>query len=132
MIVRDRQGNQTDLHAFWDRLLSVDFSYAAVVRAADDLQAAPTLQRDALAELRDAPDIPAWVQESFRTAVTLAYAENRVQFVFPEALASGKVAASAVPQLTPDYVHDAREVARRRLALAAWRLGDALKPAWSE
>jgi hypothetical protein len=83
-----------------------------------------------LKELQENRTIPAWVQESFRVAVDFAYAEDRVQFVFADALAAGNVVPSSIPALTPEYVQQARQIARRRLALAAWRLGDELRGAW--
>jgi hypothetical protein len=130
MIVRDQHRKQIDLHAFWDRLLGVDFSYKATAAAADELAAAPELQPTALKEYQEHRTIPAWVQESFRVAVNFAYAEDHVRFVHSDALASGSVPASAIPALSPEYIHEARQIARHRVALAAWRLADELRQAW--
>jgi hypothetical protein len=130
IIVRDQHGRQIELHSFWDRLLGLDFSYKATATAAAELAAAPELQRAGLEELQDNRTIPAWVQESFRVAVNFAYAADRMQFVHADALAAGSVSPSAIPALRPEYVREARQIARRRLALAAWRLGDELGGAW--
>jgi hypothetical protein len=129
-IVRDLHGRQIDLHAYWDRLTGEDFSYQAAAALADELGAAPDLQPAALKEYCANRTIAAWVQESFRVAVELAYAEERVQYVHADAVASGAVAPSAIPMLKEDYVRDAKKIARRRIALAAWRLVDELKPGW--
>ncbi len=130
LIVRDEHGNQIDLHAYWDRLLGVDSSCKALMTLADQLAAAPELQRAALKEYQAHRTIPAWVQESYRVAVDFAYAEDRVQFVDSATLASGGISPSAIPSLKAAYVREAGQIARRRIALAAWRLADDLKQAW--
>jgi hypothetical protein len=130
LVVRDRHGKQIDLHALWDQLPGVDFSYKAVAALADQLASAPELQPIGLNEYQEHRPIPAWAQESFLLAVNSAYAENRIQFVDAADVRCGKVPASAIPTLNDDYLRDARQIARRRLALAAWRLRDELKYAW--
>ena len=70
------------------------------------------------------------MQESFELAVNFAYAEDRIQFVDVAEVKSGKVATSAIPALKDDYLQESRQIARRRLALAALRLADELKGAW--
>ena len=84
----------------------------------------------ALPELWKHRSIPAWVQEGYQRAATLAYAEGRIDFADADELAAGKVSGSAVPHLKPEYVRDSHRMAQRCLALAAFRLGDALKGAW--
>ena len=130
LIVRDEHGKRIDLHAFWDRLLGLDFSYKAVMALADELGAAPDLQPGALREYQENRTIAFLVQESYRVAVDFAYAEERVQFVDSGTLASGSVSPSAIPFLKADYAREARKIARRRLALAARRLADELKQVW--
>jgi len=129
-VVKDRQGETLTLHAYWDRVLGVDVSYGALTAFADELATAPELQAALLAEYGTNKTIAAWVQESFRVAVDFAYAEDHVQFVRADAVAAGKVPRSAIPSLTAAYSREAREIAQRRLALAAWRLRDELKRAW--
>lgn len=160
LIVRDEAGQRIDLHSYWDRMLGTDFSYRAVAAAADELEqlyspggrASPRAQtstgteaiqgsrgrspsrgeetKAALPEFWKNRTIPAWVQEGYERAATLAYAEGRLEFVDTDELASGKVSASAIPDLKPDYVRDSHNMARRCLALAALRLGDGLKGTW--
>ncbi len=129
-IVRDQHGEQVNLHIFWDRIFGMDLSYAGVTSLADELAAAPELQRAALTEYGADKTIASWVQESFHIAVDFAYAEDHVQYVLAGALASGAVAPSAIPALKADYIREARAISRRRLALAAWRLTDELKETW--
>jgi len=130
LIVLDRDGKQIDLHALWDQLPGLNFSYKAVAALADQLATAPELQPARLNEYQAHRTIDSWVQESYQLAVNFAYAADRIQFVDAADVKSGKVADSAIPALKDDYLRDARQIARRRLALAAWRLNDALKPAW--
>jgi hypothetical protein len=132
LLVLDPRGNRTDLHVLWDQLPGLDFSYPAVAALADQLSAAPELQPARLKELLQHTTITAWMQESFELAVNFAYAEDRIQFVDGAEVRSGKVEASAIPVLRDDYLREARQIARRRLALAAWRLADAFKGAWME
>jgi hypothetical protein len=128
--VRDQHGNRIDLHAYWDRLAGVDFSYQAVATLANELGAVAELRPAALPQYQQHRTIAAWVQESYRVAVDFAYSEDHVQLVHSDDLAAGKVVAAAIPALTPDYIRRAHEMARRRIALAAWRMTDELKPAW--
>jgi hypothetical protein len=115
------------LHAFWDKLPGVAGGYRPIADLADELQ---TLNAKSLAEYRDDTTIPAWVQESFRAAVNFAYAQDRVTYAHVDDLKTGKVFESAIPQLSPQYISGAREVAERRLALAGQRLADELKKVW--
>jgi hypothetical protein len=130
LLVLDRRGKQIDLHSYWDQLPGLDFSYKAVAALADQLAAAPDLQPASLNDYQQHKTVVSWAQESFSLAVNFAYAEDRIQFAEVAAVRSGKLAPSAIPALTDDYDREAREIARRRLALAAWRLADELKEAW--
>jgi hypothetical protein len=126
----DQGGEPTNLHTYWDYMPGPDLSYQAVTALADELAAAPEFKPARLAEYQQHRPIPSWVQESFQTAVSFCYAENRVQWADAAAVKSGKIASAAIPALKPDYVRDAREIMERRLALAAWRLTDELKQVW--
>ena len=129
-VALDPRGEVITLHAFWDRVCGVNVSYRTLADLADELAASPELQRAALPEYQTHKTIAPWVQESFRIAVDFAYSEDHVQYVRGDAVASGKVARSAIPALSADYVREAQKLARRRLALAAWRLSDELQGAW--
>jgi len=70
------------------------------------------------------------VQESFRTAVDLGYAPDRVKWVQASAVKSGKVAEADIPAVPAEYARDAHLAMQRRLALAGLRLAEALKQTW--
>lgn len=129
-IARDAQGNQIDLHSFWDQLGGVDPSHKTVVALADELAADPELQPSSLKEYQQDKTIASWVQEGFQIAVNFAYSEKHIHFVHLDDLESGKISASAVPTMSADYVSQARKIGHRRLALAGLRLADELKQVW--
>lgn len=126
-IVRQSDGEQINLHAFWDQLPGLNGSHQAITSLANRLAAAPALKPAALKEYRTDLTIAAWVQESYRAAVEFAYAPARVRYVRAEMLAAKTPAPPEVPMLSKDYVAGAKEIADRRLALAGQRLADTLK-----
>lgn len=116
-----------NLHGTWDDLMGVDARLDSVRRLADDA-AAP----DPKADLRFKPE--AWAWESFRLAVSTAYANHTLEVVpGPQAVASlqaGKVLK--VPALPPGYEEKARAVARSQVALAGARLAALLTEIFGE
>ena len=115
----------SNLHAFWDnayRYDSVDGKITVVVADLDHPRptslvsgsvkrfADSVAQTDLPADtgLLNSTDPAAWAAESERIACT---------FAFP---------ADDTPALTPTYVHQAHSIARQRLALAGYRLGNLL------
>lgn len=129
-LVQNGAGDSMSLHALWDQLPGVDQSYGGVTALADELAHAPHLQRATLKERRRNRSIASWVRESHRIAVDFSYAADCIQFVPASAVESGEVASAAIPAVTTDYLDAAREIARRRLALAALRLADTLPKRW--
>ncbi len=123
-----RSGKQINFHSLWDQLPGVNPSYKTVASLADELRADANLKPSAMPEYRK-KTIAAWVQESFRDAVNVAYSKD-VQYVHADDLESGKIAASEVPALKAEYIDDAQKIARRRLVLAGERLKDELKRAF--
>ncbi len=110
-------GNAINLHAFWDRLPGQAFSppYAANI--------ATRLEREFPAsqfpELSKPVDPVAWSLEGRTLAVEKVYLR-------------GKLIGSADPKVLPpplplDYLKESKEIADRRLALAAYRLVEVLK-----
>lgn len=128
--VRDESGAPAKLHIFWDMLPGPETTYEAVAALASNLTAAPDLAPAKLNEYQSHQTVASWVQESFEAAVTFAYAEDRIQFASWAAFESGKIPAKAVPALRADYLREAHQMARRRLALAGQRLADELKQVW--
>lgn len=126
-IALDRRKKQINLHSFWDQLPGVDPSYRAVFALAQKLSKTPELNPAALQEYKNHLTIHSWIEESFALAVNFAYAEDRVQFVHGDDLASGKISRREIPALKSDYIVEAEKIAQRRLVLAAARLAHELK-----
>ncbi len=130
LLVRNPQGERVGLHAFWDQLPGSDLSYRGIMALADELAADPALQPKALKEYRKNKRVPAWVRESWQVAAEFAYDPNRIQYVEAPAAKARNLPDSAIPEVSAQYAKESREIARKRLALAALRLTDALKGVW--
>jgi len=99
-----------NLHALWDDLLTGASDIPAVEPGAD-----PTFVPER------------WAWESFRLAVRAAYPEGLQILPAPEAAAALRDGRTVtIPALPAGYVEKAREVARRRAALAGARLAAVL------
>jgi len=118
---------RTNLHSFWDQLPGVKGGYNPIAGLADELE---KLKATFSPEYREDKTIPAWVQESFRAAVSFAYAEDRVRYAHLDAVKKGKIPDSEIPALSLQYITEARDIAHLRLALAGQRLADELKKVW--
>jgi hypothetical protein len=129
-MVRDQAGEEISMHSLWDYLPGADYTYGGVADYADALMARPELKAGAVDQYSKNKSPESWVQESYDTAVEFAYAPERVRFVDQADIKSGKVKKGDVPMVTAEYLRDAREVAKGRLALAARRLTEILKSAW--
>lgn len=128
--VTDENNNPTRLHTYWDMLPGSDQSYQSITALADQLSRAPELAPARLPEYAAHKTVASWVLESHEIAKNFAYAADRVQYADWKAFSAGKLPASAVPKLKPDYVSEAHTVAQRRLALAGQRLADVLQQVW--
>lgn len=110
------------LHWFWDDSVNRSDGPSDVTARAQALEA--EFPRAALSELgrgTQAQDLPAWASESYRLAVSNAYALT---------LENGpKAAPKALPS---NYVKDASRIAARRAALAGYRLADLLRSAFAQ
>jgi hypothetical protein len=119
--VRDPEsGEPITLHWFWDDSVSRSDDPEAAMARGRELESA--FPRSALGELQpghaSAADFVRWAQtESHALAVTDAYTAG---------LATGDSAATA-KALPPSYIANAKRVAARRVALAGYRLADALR-----
>ena len=129
--VRNERGKPINLHTYWDRLPGTNAGYADIMALADSIASAPELAPSRLPEYRLNQTPAAWARESFDHAVQFAYAEDHVKFVDTKAVESGSIRRSAIPTLSPEYVREAHEIMRRRIALAGQRLADVLtQVAW--
>jgi hypothetical protein len=115
-------GNVTNLHAFWDELLGGYMSARLVDAVADKV--IEKYPRESM-EKEVAVAKPAeWAAESFTIAKDVVYAEGKLKGVTREASVADK--GETTPELPEKYDEAARETARRRIALAGYRLADLL------
>lgn len=120
----------TNLHSFWDGLFDAEDSF----QRADTLASGIRLQhkRADLLELNAHPAFADWLGESFQLARESAYEFTNAQGVWT-ALRPGVRAGSGFlpgkePQVLPEgYAAKADAIARKRIALAGYRLADTLK-----
>jgi hypothetical protein len=120
-------GRKVNLHVFWDDLAGINPSYETAARVADEIEHSPELRAENLKEYREHHSIQSWVKESYDYARDFAYARNRVHYAHVDDLNSGRISTEQIPKLKSDYIMEAEQIGRRRIALAAWRLADELK-----
>jgi hypothetical protein len=131
-------GRPIKLHLYWDLLPGDDPNYlvdnpanAAVVyahaRDLAELLRGPEYRRDVFQErLAKHPDFPAWADEGFELAKTVVYQNGRLRGV---ALRHGTNAPPDAPEAPEGYEKIALDLARKQMALAAYRLEDKVKEA---
>jgi hypothetical protein len=128
-------GRPTNLHRYWDDLLGEDPNYkedtaerfakvARLVQLAVEELHDPRYARDRLPELVEHRTIASWIDESFDLARKVTYREGKLRAVRTHR--DGSVPPDAV-EAGEEYERAAHEVARRRIALATYRLADQLK-----
>jgi hypothetical protein len=111
------------LHSFWDGLLGGGESRFFINQVADDIANDPLLQRNKLGELTLSTTYSSWADESFEAAHQSSYLEGQLAHT----VYKKHLLASAVPTLNDHYEDNSRKIARRRVALAGFRLADKLK-----
>jgi hypothetical protein len=109
---RGHGGRGNNLHAYWDDLLGNDQEPAAVEKLADDL--IREYPREGLADYLAKTNIRDWAEESVQISLKTVY-----QNLDPE--------ITTFADLPVGYESDATRAARRRAALAGYRLADELK-----
>lgn len=113
----DTASRAMPLHAVWDGLLGRVTEYTPLLNQV--IAIADEHPRERLAEqLRSAPDVQAWARESRSLAIDSVYAGAR------GGVTRERQAEAAV--LSEEYTTRATSVARRRVALAGYRLADLL------
>jgi hypothetical protein len=115
------------LHAYWDALLFEEASTFADIKArVDELRGSAELQRGKLPEL-ELTGFASWAEESFAKARSVGYLNGKLQGGRrPPKTELGDLKAPVVPK---GYEQAAAVVARRRMALAGYRLADQLRAA---
>ncbi len=109
---RARGNRPSNLHAYWDDLLGTDLSPAAEEKLADELIA--EYPREMFAEELKKTNIEHWAKESVDVCLKVVYRD-----LDPE--------ITHFAELPVAYEADATRAARKRAALAGYRLGDELK-----
>ena len=116
------------LHAFWDDLLgstsSDNPSYKGVELLATGIVKSSQLSRATLApEMEIHQKFNDWANDSLELAKSLAYLDGDL----PIAKFHKNIRSDEVGELPLGYESDAREAARKQVALAGYRLADLLK-----
>lgn len=119
----------TRLHGFWDQLPGTDNHPASIVRLVEELRRDPALQPEQLSELRAGDDVRTWTAESYAAAVKYAYLNGELPTAVWDESRPPLPAVDDVPILPVGYERSARDVARRRLVVASYRLAELLSAA---
>ena len=124
IVVRGNDNVQR-LHAYWDAILGNSDAHEAVTFIADEIRNDPQLQRGKLRELAERPAFAEWVDESYRWAGAVVYLNGRLRAAPEEAYYTKQPIPDAeVPPVPHSYFANARELSRRRIALAGYRLAE--------
>jgi hypothetical protein len=126
LVSSKKGGPAVNLHFYWDALLfGQDAPYKDIEARSNELLRDPKLQRDQLPELK-ATDFRAWAEESARLAREVVYQGGKLAGA-PRPKGKADLAQVQAPVLPDGYEQAAREVARRRMALAGYRIADRLR-----
>jgi hypothetical protein len=123
------------LHTYWDALLGAVPNYLEdtpehqtkvyqLVKEMVESLHDPKYGRDKLSELGDHKTFPGWAEESFALARAVAYRDGG-QPLRGAAVVAGHAPREA-PEAGKDYDATAKALARKRAALAGYRLADTL------
>ena len=128
-LVAPRKGaSPVNLHFYWDALLFDEGAGSKDVEArSNELRRDPKLQRDQLPELK-ASDFKDWAEESSRLAQDVVYQGGKLAGL-PRPKGKVDLTQLQAPVLPESYARAANEVARRRMALAGYRIADKLREA---
>ena len=118
----------TKLHTWWDAMLGTDADPDSVEETAQSLAADKRLQPEKLPEAKNG-DEAAWVQESYKLAVSAAYLKGELPIVLWDDYQNKAVTINDVPILPVGVEKKARAVARRQVVIAGMRLADKLRAA---
>jgi hypothetical protein len=117
------------LHGYWDDALGTDATYASIATLADEIAADPALSAPRFSELKTHSTPRSWAEEGHALAKQHVYLNGRLPFADYDAFDKRQLRAEQVPVLPAEYEQNARQLARRRAALAAHRLAAAIKEA---
>jgi hypothetical protein len=117
-------GNVLRVHSYWDGILGNSDAYDAVKFLAGGILNDPQLARPKLHELAERPAFAQWADESYRWAIALAYLNGRLRTAHADAYFDKRINDADVPPVPHSYYANARELSRRRIALAGYRLAE--------
>jgi hypothetical protein len=120
-------GAVINIHAFWDEALGTTDSFFEIDFLARDITTDPALAPSNLAELELDKKPADWARESRDAAMGMVYLNGRLRSVRSEAYNAREVVDEQVPALPASYTPNAHALAKRRVALAGYRLAAALK-----
>ncbi len=125
--MRPKKGSPTvNLHFYWDALLfGPDWTYKDVEARSNELLRDPKLQPDQLPELK-ATSFRDWAEESSRLAQAVVYHGGKLAGV-PRPKGKVDLTQIEAPVLPEGYEETARQIARRRMALAGYRIAERLR-----
>jgi len=117
-------GNVIRVHSYWDGILGNSDAHDAVEFLADGILTDPQLARPKLHELAERPAFAQWADESYRWAIALAYLNGRLRTAHADAYYDKRINDADVPPVPHSYYANARDLSRRRIALAGYRLAE--------
>lgn len=116
----------TKLHTLWDAMLGTDADPESIAELGESILKDAKLQPDKLPEAKNG-DVRAWVQESYKLAVSAAYLNGELPIVLWDDYQTKAVPIQDVPILPIGVEKKARTIARRQAAIAGQRLADKLR-----
>jgi hypothetical protein len=119
----------TRLHGFWDQLPGTDNDPATVLQLAESLGNDATLRPAPVRESPAADDVRTWAAESYALAKKYAYLDGDLPTAVWDESRPPLPAVDDVPILPVGYERAARDVSKRRLVLASYRLAELLRAA---
>ena len=116
-----------NLHWIWDEMFSVDSRFEQVQQQAERLSHDPVLREEIQSELTQHRTFREWAAESYRTAITHAYLDGKLELARVEPVGPVQDSASTTPIVHAVAMQQARQIAQRRVLLAGRRLAAKLK-----
>ena len=116
----------TKLHTLWDAMLGTDADPESIAELGESLLKDAKLQPEKLPEAANG-EVKAWVQESYKLAVSAGYLNGELPIVLFDDFKSGAVPIQDVPILPVGTEKKARIIARRQAVIAGQRLADKLR-----
>ncbi len=122
--------NATELHTFWDAILVEDLPYTKVQSHVHDWLQLPELKRSTLATELAVTGFEKWADESLLLAKSAAYMDLNGNLlavaILPPNHTPAALAGINAPPLPAGYQKRAEDIARKRIVLGGYRLGDQL------